>query len=408
MALMKKFGPFLLFAPVSMVVAVVVFFLFSPGFPRMEAFKPEPIPDNLVEQVIWCGAIGYIEKNKPLYLRKLYKVEDAQYGMLHFGTKRMGYAVYSSTVESGGNLLVMDFNKNMDPNDDPVFRLPVSGASETVSFRLFNKREIKARLCCPFPERNIICLAPMEWHKGRIELAGKQYNCALVDTHFNGFDLKGDDLLVVDVNGDGVFELDMVSRMMEGLTGLRRAVSLMGEVWDIKLNSRAPSVSLRSTRKPCGSLKILLPHAWEEGQAIGCLLGIKDSEEFDFTIANTGKSVKAPAGGHSVPLIMLTRLKNGRPMGKIRLKGPDKLEIKVDQVCTIKLGELKGAKITFRELEATMRIGIKLISEGNLEYLSIMKANENGVMENVPAPVVKVYDGKEEGKLLGQGTLEYG
>ncbi len=244
-----------------------------------------------------------------------------------------------------------------------------------------------------------------EWHRGTIKLGDKQYAAALIDVRNNGFKLGHEDVLLVDLNGDGQFDFDTDNMVIEAATPLMKRVAIAGDTWHLSLDADAPNVTLTQYKGDCGHLKMSLPPGTGKGKCT--TFGYVTAGDTAYLVSGAGTpATRLPAGDYE-GMFVITSLEDGKPSSQLQYSSDGKFSIEKDKTRTIALGNPGELKVLANERGNTLRINRTLQAGEGMQLGSVTTAGADGKMKRPKPPDVEIRS-PDSGELIASGKMEYG
>ncbi len=240
---------------------------------------------------------------------------------------------------------------------------------------------------------------------GKVTLAGKTYNVAVIDSNLNGRytdTIEGKesfsrdiDAVVIDLNGDGQFApLSLTIQPMEWMP-LAKGVKVADAYYTVTVAADGSTIELAKADPGFGTLD----------------LGASDVEimafsDFGFQRIQGGGKVPLPAGKYMPIRVSLSRTDaDGAKWTLRRSSGTDKLSqlrIEAGKTCVIKLGPPLVARTDVQQRDRNVFIGLSLVGKAGTTYAAGATKNN----KRQPAPTFEIIDGNE--KVIHTGKFEYG
>lgn len=364
------------------------------------AFKPAPIPKNMLSDRmdLYCVATG---EESPFKKEPKYK-GDAEYGQTYMGGKQLKFVAFSS---SGGakDTIVIDLNENGDVTDDVRI-----GVSKAVTVPVSADKTVKLILNKPDPRQpRVYSLARTEWYRGQVKLGDSVHEAVMMDMDMDGLDCEGQDLLLVDLNDDGVFKFDIRSYQMEGAAMLAERVVLKGDVWNLKLDSDEPDLTITPYTGDCGRLETSLELGLDP--ATCSVMGFVMSERTPYILTSeTGApSARIPVGSFDTSFFAVSLLKDGKPTAQLQYRGTDTVAIEKDKTCSVTLGRPGKMTVAVEEKIGKLTVSQALQAGEGAKLASIMTVDSDGKMAPPKPPRVEVRSSPAD-VLVAEGNMEYG
>jgi len=364
------------------------------------AFKLAPIPADMLmdHSDVYCVSRG---GDSPFTKEPEYKGE-AEYGQTHFQGQQLKFVAFSST---GGakDKLIIDLNGNGDVTDDVQFTV-----SKPTAVTMPNGTSVKLILNKPDEKRpRFYTLRRTEWYRGRVKIGDGEYDAAIMDMEMNGLDSKGQDLMLVDLNGDGVFKFDTSTFEMEGVVPLGKRVVLKDDVWNMKVDEDVPDVTFTPYAGDCGRLETKLDLGIPPSRC--SVMGVIMNQDFPYILnAEDGApSSQLPAGSYEMSMFYVTILEDGKRSAQLQYRSSDALKIEKEKVATIVLGKPGAMTVNVSQRGNKLSVSHKLKAGEGASLSSIMTADEGGKMSRPKPPRVEVRSVKT-GDIVAEGNMEYG
>jgi len=400
----------------SLWLALMLAALLAPGG-AWAAFTLEPISPETAKHFPG-GAYGFAGNFQPMTtLAKEPKYPgSAKYGQLRIGAKQYDFVLFASQKEGKPDRIIIDLNEDKDLTNDPVVEFGADGYSKPVALKLGDKTvKVIAQLRNGSSQGGgSIQMGPAEWYRGQVDLGGKKFQAAIIDTSLAGrLQMGSRDYLLLDLNGDGRFDFNTETYNIECATMIQPVVALAGDTWNLTLDADKPDLTLTRYDGPCGqlALAVKLPKPWSEARVSGYLIGQGPRNTMLMVqLDPTGKPARFPAEEYQRAIFMLTPLVDGKPLGMVQLSIPDgkPLKIDADKTRTITIEPPKALEVTVSQNVRDLKIGRKLAG-GDVDYAMIETPGAAGEMQPVPAPQVAIYPaGKTDAQPLAQGAMRYG
>lgn len=355
-----------------------------------------------------------------------YKGKPA-YGQIMLAGKAIPLVVFAKEEKGDPDTLILDLNGNKDVTDDPVISLPKAGESVAVSIPIEKDKPIKARIQIQStgggsqPNAPVMFLVtPGEWFRGTVDLGGRKVNAALVDTGWNG--LKegpmGQDCLLLDLDGDGVYGADPRKYRFDGFVPLQPLVCAAGDMYDLKLDAQAPDVTLKRYEGPCGylALDLRIGPEWKNARLMAYVLSGTDKPEdmkvFIVTPEKNSSPVRLPAGSYQTAMMMLSLMENGKVKSVLQFSPAGDKQVQIEEGKTLTFNAAKPEKmeITVKQEGNVMKIGRTLSATGNVAWGTIMEPGPDGEMKPLDAPSVEVFaaGAPKDAPPIVKGSMQYG
>jgi hypothetical protein len=395
------------------------------GWARAGVFKPEEIPKDLPFPgdvggwiYVWSESPRLLVTKEPTYPNKAY------YGGLMQRNGRHEILAVAYATKKGGNLdrLILDLNRNKDLTDDPVLK-PKEEKALPIEFTQADGSKLPALIHEVGVQTEMMQaqVRPREWLRGKIELGDKTYDAVLIDQGLDGVSLgvESEDLLVLDRNGDGKFELAALGPLHESFSYVKGTMLLEGRVWLAKWNSEAMELKLEPYNMPVGRIQLQIDPDSDLKTARAAvllrssgfaLLGIP-SVNFSTSLHSASEPFEVPALNYQYTQTVLSRI---LPDGKREIIVVSSLpqaipRIAADQTFNLKIGKPTNFEIQAFASGGQLRVKKSKVVGGDVEYTNFTIVRADGVGEQAPPPKVFVYlikDGKET--LVAEGNMEYG
>ena len=334
--------------------------------------------------------------------------DDAAFCSLDVG----GKSVWAAVVGGDSPKLYVDTDGDGDLADDK----PLAGKAEgpqmafgTVALTASEGKPVKVALLAymsgsPAKPRFVMirgagCLT------GKVTLAGKAYNVAVIDGNLNGRyndTLKGDampsqnmDALVIDLNGDGRFAPPSLTIQPMEWVPLAKGIKVADAYYTVVVAADGSTIQLAKTDPGFGTLDL--------GASDVEIMGFSD---FGFQRIQGGGKVRLPAGKYMPVMVSLNRTDaDGAKWTLRRSGGTDKLSqlrIEAGKTCAIDLGPPLVARTDVRQNSRNVTIGFSLVGKAGEQYA----AGATKDNKRLPAPTLEIIDGNE--KVIHTGKFEYG
>jgi hypothetical protein len=263
-------------------------------------------------------------------------------------------------------------------------------------------------------------VTPGEWFRGTVDVGGRKVNAVLVDGGWDGFkeDLRGQDSLLLDLDGDGIYGADFGKYRFDGFIPLQPLVSVAGDMYDLKLDAQAPDVTLKRYEGACGylALDLRIGPEWKNARLMANLLSgtddPKNMKAFETTPEKNSTPIRLPAGSYQRVTMMLILMENGKPKSVLQFSpaGDKKVEIEEGKTLTFTAAKPEKMEVTVTQNGNQLRIGKTLSGTGNVEWSMFMQAGPDGEMTQLDAPSVEVFAaGAPKGAPpIAQGAMQYG
>ena len=355
-----------------------------------------------------------------------YKGKPA-YGQIMLAGKAVPLVAFAKEEKGNPDTLILDLNGNKDLTDDPVISLPKAGESVAVSIPIEKDRPIMARIqFVPTgggsqPNAPVMFLVtPGEWFRGTVDVGGRKVNAVLVDGGWDGFkeDLRGQDSLLLDLDGDGIYGADQRKYLFDGFIPLQPLVSVAGDMYDLKLDAQAPDVTLKRYEGACGhlALDLRIGPEWKDVRFVGYILSGTDKPEnmkvFIVTPEKNSSPVRLPVGSYQQASLMLSLMENGKPKSVLQFSPTGDKQVKIEEGKTLTLIAAKPEKmeVTVTQNGNVMRIGKTLSGTGNVEWSMFMQVGPDGEMKPLDGPSVEVFaaGAAKDAPPILKGTMQYG
>jgi len=346
---------------------------------------------------------------------------DPACGEARLGPVSVRFAVFGYGDKKSSPTLIFDLNQNLDLTDDPAIALAGEGGSKTLKLDLPGGSSIKARLLVESREPPLMMLYPVEGHRIRVNLGGREYDALLRDSSFDGLKqgASTDDFMMVDLNGDGRFDDGPGGMQPEGFTYLGNLVWLNGDLWLLTLDSKTPAVSLRPYSGASGqlALEIDLPEPWKEAGLLARLTGTSGflSPGAARTVVSLSKPapIRLPAVSYSYLTLALSVQPKGQPAQVLDLSAMgDKLRIENGKTLTLKIAAPKSISVKVQQMGRTLSITKGETRAGDLDWgsmISTLLDTPGAAGGKSAAPTARIYPGGQSGASpIGEGTMEYG
>jgi len=349
------------------------------------------------------------------------------YGQVSLGGKSIAFVVFAKEEKGEPDTLILDLNGNKDLTDDPVISLPKAGESVTVSLPIEKDKTIKARIKVQStgggsPDSPaIILVMPGEWFRGTVDVGGRKVNAALVDGGWDG--LKegargGQDCLLLDLDGDGVYGADQRKYLFDGFIPLQPVVSVAGDMYDLKLDAQAPDVTLKRYEGACGylALDLRIGPEWKDARLMAYVLSGTDNPEkmkiFMITPDKNSSPIRLPVGSYQIATMMLSLMENGKPKSVIQFSpaGDKKVEIEEGKTLTLTAAKPEKMEVIVKQEGAIMKIGRTLSGGGNVEWSMFLQPGPDGEIKPLDGPSVEVFaaGAPKDAPPILKGTMQYG
>jgi hypothetical protein len=245
-----------------------------------------------------------------------------------------------------------------------------------------------------------------EWHRGSIKLGDREYQAALIDMPESGFKLGHEDALLVDLNGDGKFELDMDNMVMEGATPLMERVMLAGDIWDLSLDADAPAVTLKRYEGDCGRLETSLQTGADADMCSTFGYVMADETAFMVSSARGMPATRLPTGDYE-GMFVVTFLNLGKPSSQLQYSTDGKFSIEKDKTQTLLLSKPGELTVEVAERGNTLRVNRTLEAGKGMRLGSVTTTDANGKMKPPKPPGVEIR-APDTNELIAKGAMEYG
>lgn len=365
------------------------------------AFKAELIPSNQAIEG-FAAAFGFSGEQKSPFEKEPEYKGSKLYGSFFMRGKQLPFVTCPSAGADQPDTIIIDLNDNKDLTDETVLTIGKPAAvqiSENSSIKVVVEKYKDAP--------NGFIMRPAEWYKGKVALGKQEYDAVIMDLDMNGIDTKGQDCLLVDLNGDGKFEMNARALRLEGYSPLKGTVVLAGDAWDVAFDGNGPDVKLTRYAGDCGTLKIDLKMKKETGEPeiMAYVIGIDFSLLISFD--KKRKDTRIPAGEYAKSMIMATIMKDGKPAAMLQCTGPQPLVINKGETKNIIIGPPDGMTVQVEQKDGKLEIARTIKSGKDAEISQMMVVGEAGQMQNLPAPSVKVIS-PESAEVLAEGVMKYG
>lgn len=240
---------------------------------------------------------------------------------------------------------------------------------------------------------------------GKVTLAGKTYNVAVIDSNLNGRysdTFKGDamlfqnmDALAIDLNGDGRFAPPSLTIQPMEWMPLAKGLKVADAYYTVVVAADGSTIELAKADPGFGTLDL--------GASDVEIMGFSD---FGFQSIQGGGKVRLPAGKYMPIMVSLSRTDtDGAKWTLMRSGGPDtlsQLQIKAGETCAMKLGPPLVAKTDAKQSGKNVMIGFSLVGKAGEQYAP--GAEKGG--KRLPPPTFEIIDETE--KVIHTGKFEYG
>ena len=388
---------------------VVFLVALSVAGPSGAAFKPEPIDTSL-----WKGQRGGVmgmAGQRPSPFTKEPEYEGTPlYGRFRTDGASIDFVAFAAGGAGAIDTLILDLNKNKDLTDDKTIKVDSTGEGVPVSVTLSPGRTVKVRITESKMGGqpgifHIFTMEPAEWLRGHVKLKDKELAAIIIDQNMNGLQCDGDDMLVVDTNGDGKFEMNMASGRFEGITPLQPMVLLAGDCWNLKLNADAPDITLTPYVGDCGKIVLKKRLAGKMAKHPAVCFFVKKDRGF-LACLEDEVEVRLPVGSLDMVGCSITQIKDDQPISIIQLKNSNAVTIEKNKTVTLEIVEPKAIGIVAQAQQTKVSVS-KSLQGGDMGYLMFMKMKD-GKPTQMPEPVVEIYSAEKDGKRLADGKMQYG
>jgi hypothetical protein len=407
----------------SLLLAAIVSGLVWMGSAAFGAFQREEAKQDLLISVLR----GIYQGGKSPFVKEPeYKGKPA-YGGMKLAGKPIPLVVFAKKEKGDPDTLILDLNGNKDITDDPVISRPKAGESVAVPLPIGKEKPIKARIQIqPMPGGRgqdpivMLLLTPGEWFRGTVDVGGRKVNAVLVDRGWDGLkeDLRSEDCLLLDLDGDGVFAADPGKYQFDGFIPLQPLVCVAGDVYDLKLDAQAPDVTLKRYEGACGylALDLRIGPEWKNARLMANVLSgtddPKNMKAFETTSEKNSSPIRLPVGSYQSAMMMLSLMENGKSKGVLlfRPAGGKLIQIEEGKTFTLTAAKPEKMEVTVTQNGNQLRIGKTLSATGNVEWGMFMQAGPDGEMKQMDAPSVEVFaaGAPKDAPPILKGAMRYG
>jgi hypothetical protein len=347
-------------------------------------FKLEPMPKEIVDS-----------KGTGLAIRGYAKMKKAGgSGTLYLpSSRRLPFKVYSESGKGDADKLAIDWNANKKYTDDPVFQMPTD-AKGSIQKATINGVERSIRISKL--NKSAVLLRNTQWYRGKLEIDGKVRDAAIIDLDLNGIKLDGNEILLVDQNGDGKFSRK--GRLYEGQMSLTKIMFVKDKAYTAEFDAKSSSLTVAEI-KEYGKISITHPFG-DKGVTIsgGVRIGAmyRQLKIIDGTI-------KLPPGKYNrIRLNIQMPGENNKP-SRLSYQIP-RADLKANETLALTIQKPTGVMPKVRLVKGALKIGEQFV------YKEAMKGitTSTGITANgkrAGAPKITVYKGTEQ---VAQGAMKYG
>ncbi|MBN1868942.1 hypothetical protein JW916_16835 [Candidatus Sumerlaeota bacterium] len=315
------------------------------------------------------------------------------YGRIYSTRVPMAYVRVSppeGSVES--EKLIVDWNANRDLTDDTPIELEPLQESQVVEITTADGVAHRALLRCE--AGSMAMFQPAEWYRGKIDLDGKRIEAALIDTDFGGLDLERQDLLVLDLNGDGSLSPMLGAGERCEAFYLRDTVFFGGDLYGVSLDESRTSVSIASYAGDTGFLAVDVRLGAGAGAGAPTMSGyVYTGRGMPLYLSNvsSAKPVRLPVGAYRSVSLNLSpwMLQVQAARRRVGVRKDETTSLVVDAPATL--------TVTIARQGLNLSVGRQCLSQsGDVEYVQFSNS-----------PRVEIFS-TADGAKLGGGEMEYG
>jgi len=407
----------------SLLLAAIVSGLVWMGSAAFGAFQKEDAKQDLP----MSAAHGFASQDgkSPFAKEPEYKGKPA-YGQITLAGKAIPFVVFAKEGKENPDSLILDLNGNKDLTDDPLVSLPKDGESVAISLPIEKGKPIKVRVKIQSiggggtGSPTIFLVTPGEWFRGTVDVGGRKVNTVLVDGGWDGFkeDLRGQDSLLLDLDGDGIYGADFGKYRFDGFIPLQPLVSVAGDMYDLKLDAQAPDVTLKRYEGACGylALDLRIGPEWKNARLMAYVLSGTDNPEkmkgFMITPEKNTSPIRLPVGSYQNTMMVLTLMGNGEPKSVLHFTaaGGKPIQIQEGKTFTLVAAKPEKMEVTVKQDGNQLRIGKTLSGTGNVEWSRFMQAGPDGEMKPLDPPSVQVFaaGAAKDAPPILKGAMQYG
>ena len=320
-------------------------------------------------------------------------------------------------IAAGKWSMVVDTNGNGNLTDDPILQAAPDSHAAEIIVPDFWGRDVPYAITVTTEKKrywvNRVTLTRKAVYRGDVEIDGKKHMAVLVDNDNSGLEQETqNNFLFIDGDGDGGLQGDFYPPSRDRLIRLvSDKVSLMGRVWECRIDNTKPSVALEPYEGPVG--RISLRGTWENGpptRALYVCVSSPDSKDRMLwpCCDGTTSTIVLPAGIYSLCYAMMEILAPPGEASAYAIFGLQNSQVEIQ--------EGKDYALALRALPR-VEPKIETSAKDNLRVRGAFVATDDVVglavgPQNSPDSAegkIRVYRGeKPEGKPFFVGSIGYG
>ncbi len=372
------------------------------------AFKLAPIDPDLMS-----GAPHLVNRTVAFTPQKLFEtvpqgVANLRYGQAVFKGHTIKFIAFGTPNSAGPDTLIFDTNGDGDLTDEKRW----TGMAGTPTGK---------PIALPLPdgstyEANVILSAwyvifrPTSLYQGTVDIDGQACKAVLIDLTMDGFTPDSRrDLLLIDINRNGRFDIDISSATNVEYQFLGGEIYLKGKLYTTTLDAQKPDVIVQRYTGEQGSIDLDLSRLKMRPKDFtldGYLTGVSGSTSFHakkdyFPMAVKGRRTKLGSG-------ILTLTDEEGLQYILQFQMGQSLELTPDKPTIIALGKLNPWQINVYQSGRTIRVSQSLTGEQGIVYqraYAIPKGQQTSAY-GAQGPAVRILT--QGGKELAKGAMEYG
>jgi len=340
---------------------------------------------------------------------KLEGVKNPKYGTLNIDKDNsIAFVAYSSDeTKAQPDTIIFDLNNDKNLTNDEKFSGFKSGEFKNISLNLSNGRKFDSKML--LMDWGILAQV-LEWYKGDIIVDGKKITAAIIDGDGKGISsAKRRDTLLLDLNGNGKFDVDFKTYNLTELTMLQDMTLIRGKLYSLKLDESKPDITVEPYSGDQGKLafELKFPKEIDKFTFFGYLE--KDKAYDILTASQSDFPIAMPVGDLTFMMasMNLTDKSNQRYMIQFSFTKP--VIIKKNETTTMPIGDFKPMEVIVNQKGNQLSVSKSLVDNIATEYkmFTVIPKQEDIAKAFRPVgPMVEIFDDK--GNSLTKGEMQYG
>jgi len=375
-------------------------------------FKLVPLDPEIAKEETIPYAMRFFNfvPTPPSDKMKLEGVKNPKYGTLNIDKDNsIAFVAYSSDeTKAQPDTIIFDLNNDKSLTNDEKFSGFKSGEFKNVTLNLSNGRKFDSKtLLMDWG----IQVQPLEWYKGDIIVDGKKITAAIIDGDGNGISSANRrDTLLLDLNGNGKFDVDFKTYNLTELTMLQDMILLRGKLYSLKLDESKPDITVE-------------PYSGDQGKFAFQLKFPKEIDKFTFfgylerdkaydilTASQSDFPIAMPAGDLTFMTASMNLTDKANQDFMIQFSFTKPVIIKKNETTTMPIGDFKPLEVIVNQKGNQLTVSKSLVDNIATEYkmFTVIPKEEEDIAKGFrPAgPMVEIFD--EKGNSLTKGEMQYG